>query len=341
MSFQKLYKDLKSGDIHPVYLLHGEEPFFIDQAVKVFETALLTESERSFNQSIFYGKDSKAQDVIDTCMRYPMFAERQVVILKEAKQMRDFDKLEAYLEKPVPTTVLVIAYKQGKYDARRKLFKHIQKHGEVFLSEVLKEQDVPAFIKAQLQQHKLKASDHAVAILGDHIGTNLSRLVNEIDKLRINLQQDATVTPEDIETYIGISKDFNVFELVNALLEKDLSRSLRILHYMQSNPKENPTVLTLSNVYAAYAKLYLFFPDGPGNGWSHWKSHGIHANSMPSYNKARKVYSEAEVEHAFSLLLEYDLRSKGMHNGNTDDNGLLTELVYKLCSGVVTAGVAG
>ena len=156
MSFQKLYKDLRAGKILPVYLLHGEEPFFIDQAVKVFENELLNESERSFNQSIFYGKDSKAQDIIDTCMRYPMFAERQVVILKEAKQMRDFDKLETYLEKPVPTTVLVIAYKQGKYDARRKLFKNIAKHGEVFLSDVLKEQDVPTFIKAQLQQQSCR-----------------------------------------------------------------------------------------------------------------------------------------------------------------------------------------
>ena len=340
MSFQKLYKDLRAVKILPVYLLHGEEPFFIDQAVKVFENELLNESERSFNQSIFYGKDSKAQDIIDTCMRYPMFAERQVVILKEAKQMRDFDKLETYLEKPVPTTVLVIAYKQGKYDARRKLFKNIAKHGEVFLSDVLKEQEVPTFIKAQLQQQKLQASDHAIAILGDHIGTNLSRLVNEIEKLRINLKDNATVTPEDIETYIGISKDFNVFELVNALLERDLSRSLRILHYMLSNPKENPTVVTLANIYAAYAKLYLFFPDGPCNGWSHWKSHGIHASSMPSFNKARKVYSEEEVEHVFSLLLEYYLRSKGMHNGNTDDKGLLTEMIYKLCMGASVAGVS-
>jgi DNA polymerase-3 subunit delta len=333
MTINELYKDIKAKKLQPVYLLHGDEPYFIDRAVRFFEQEILTEAERSFNLTVFYGKDSKAQDIIDTCRRYPMFSEYQVVIVKEANQLRDFEKLEYYMEHIVPSTILVLAHKQGKYDARRKVFKLIDRQGIVFESLKLTEKDLPAFLDKLLKEKKLSIDGKASQILIDSIGNNLAAMMNELDKLSLNLPEGTKVTPAHIEEYVGISKDFNVFELQNALLEKDMKRAFTIMHYMQANPKANPLIVTLSNIHSIYVKLYLYLPERPGSGWSHWKSHGIHMSSIDAFNKAKRLYSAAEVEHIFTLLLEYDLRSKGVFNGETDDTGLLTELIYKLCSG--------
>ncbi len=339
MTINDLYKGLKARQFVPVYLLQGDEPFFIDRAVRFFETEILPEAERSFNLTIFYGKDSKAQDIIDTCMRYPMFSEHQVVIIKEANQLRDLDKLESYFEHIVPTTILVIAYKNGSYDKRRKVYKLISQKGVVFDSNKIYDRELPAFVDRLLKEKKLTIDDKASRMLVDSIGNNLAAIVNEIDKISLHLQAGEKVTADHIEKFVGISKEFNVFELQNALLEKDHKKAFRILHFMQNNPKANPMVLTMSNIHAAYTKLYKYMHAGQVSSNELWSKFQIHSSSLASFNKAKKLYSRDEVEDVFSIILEYDLRSKGLFNSGTDDFGLLTELVYRVCHPRTTAGI--
>lgn len=333
MSFDTLFANLKKGKIAPLYLLHGTEPYYIDKAVQFFEKELLPEAERSFNLTVFYGKDSQAQDITDTARRYPMMAERQVVIVKEANQLRDIEGLESYAANPVPSTVLVIAYKQKKYDARKKLYKAIGKQGEIYESKTPYDNHLPGFLAAALKEKGMTATPKAITIMLDHIGADLGRLVNEIDKLAINVPKGTDITAEHIEQFIGISKDFNVFELQNALLEKDTGKAIRICHYMMANPKENPLVLVFFNIHSCFQKLYLMQHAGRVGEKEYWSAYRIPPPAISSYKYAMKAFSPDEIELIFGDLLEFDLRMKGVGNtGNTEDKALLEELILRICA---------
>lgn len=334
MDHVDLIKEIQSKRFKPVYLLHGDESYYIDKIAGYMENNILTPEQKDFNCSIFYGKDSTPQAIIDACRRFPMFAEHNLVIIREAQMMKtrgsELDKLEAYTENPSPSTILVICYKEGKFDARKKMFRQIKEKGLVFESEALKENEVPHFIENYLKKKKVIAESVAVRLLVDHLGTDLSKITNELEKLCINLSEGERITPELIEKNIGISKDYNVYELQSALLTKNFAKAFTIVDHFNSTPKTNPFVLTIANVFAAYQKLYHFILGGNVSDWDMWKVYQIHSTQSADYKMARSLYSKERVEEIFETLLEYDLRSKGVYNVETPHEELLKEMVYQI-----------
>jgi DNA polymerase-3 subunit delta len=222
MSVEKIINDWKRKIFKPVYWLEGEEEYFIDKTINYAEHYILSESEAEFNLSIFYGKDANWPTVINTCRRYPMLADKQVVLIKEAQQMKDIEKLEAYVENPLNSTVLIIGYKDKKLDARKKFAKLIKEKGELVTTKKMYDSQLPEWTQELLQSKGLTISQKGLVLLVDHIGNDLTRIENEIDKISVNLGKRTTITEDDIEQYIGVSKDFNVFELQSALAAKDM-----------------------------------------------------------------------------------------------------------------------
>lgn len=336
MDYRDLIADIKARKFKPVYLLHGDESYYIDKLSEYMEDNILTPEQKDFNCSIFYGKDSNPQQVMDAAMRFPMFADFNLVILREAQMMKtrgsELDKLETYVERASPTAILVICYKDGKYDARKKLFKQIKEKGLVYESETLKEADVPIFIDNYLKRKKVTADSKAIRVLIDYLGTDLSKMTNELDKLCINLPANGQITVEQIEKNIGISKDYNVYELQSTLLMKNATKVFTIVDYINDNPKANPFILTIANIHAAYQKLYHLILGGDVTDFDMFKIYGIHSSQKNEFRNARKHYSRERVEEIFELILQYDLRSKGVENGETEHGALLKELTYKLIS---------
>ena len=237
MSAEKIIGEWKKGSFKPIYWLEGEESFFIDQVIEYAEHKILTEAESGFNLTVFYGKDADWASVVNACMRYPMFAERQVVLLKEAQQMRDIEKLEGYIENPLPSTVFVVSYKEKKVDGRSKLSKLLKQKGEMLTTKKMYDSQLPAWAGDMVNRHGLSITQKALMLLVDHIGNDLSRIQNEIEKLAVNLGKRKEITEDDIENYIGVSKEFNVFELQAAIAQKNLSKAIRIIQYFEANPK--------------------------------------------------------------------------------------------------------
>ena len=334
MDHVDLIKEIQSKRFKPVYLLHGDESYYIDKIAGFMENNILSPEQKDFNCSIFYGKDSTPQAIIDACRRFPMFSDYNLIILREAQMMKtrgsELDKLESYTENPSPTTILVICYKEGKFDARKKMFRQIKEKGLVFESESLKENEVPHFIENYLKKKKVVAESVAVRLLVDHLGTDLSKITNELEKLCINLTEGERITPELIEKNIGISKDYNVYELQSALLTKNFAKAFTIVDHFNSTPKANPFVLTIANVFAAYQKLYHFILGGNVSDWDMWKVYQIHSTQSGDFKMARSLYTKERVEEIFETILEYDLRSKGVFNVETPPGELLKEMVYQI-----------
>ena len=332
MSVEKIISDWKKGNFKPVYWLEGEEAYFIDKVVDYAEQQLLPESERSFNLSVFYGKDANWAEVMNACRRYPMFAEKQVVLLKEGQQMRDIEKLEPYFENPLSSTVFVVSYKEKKLDARKKMAKLIKEKGELVTVKKMYEREVPEWTSQLLKTKGLTISPKALTLLVDHIGNDLSRIENEIDKLRVNLGKRTGITEEDIEEYVGVSKDFNVFELQTALAAKDLSRSLRIIQYFEENPKAGPIQMVLPALYNYFSKVYMIYGAGTRDEKTISASLGINPYFVKDYLKTAQLYNYAGVEKMLLLLHQYNLKSVGVGSVNTSDGSLLKEMVVRILS---------
>ena len=252
MAVEKIISDWKKGVFKPVYWLEGEEEYYIDKVIEHAEHRILPESESAFNLSVFYGKDANWADVINACRRYPMFAERQVVILKEAQHMREVDRLESYVDNPLHSTVFVVSYKDKKIDGRTRFAKVLKEKGVLVTTKKMYENQLPEWTQELVQSKGLAISPKGLALLVDHIGNDLSRIENEIDKLSVNLGKRKTITEEDIETFIGVSKEFNVFELQGALAKKDLAKAIRIIQYFEANPKAAPIQLVLPSLYSFF-----------------------------------------------------------------------------------------
>ncbi|MBK6732165.1 MAG: DNA polymerase III subunit delta [Bacteroidetes bacterium] len=330
MQQDDLLNNIKNKKLSAIYLLHGDESYHIDTITDALENTLLTEDEKSFNLTIFYGKDAQIRDITDTCRRFPMFSNLQVVILKEAQHLKGIEELEPYAAKPVPTTIFIICYKGGKLDARKKLFKSIQHNGTIFLSESPKEDQIPKFIKNYLQEKNRTIDAKAADILTEYLGNNLSKISNELDKLCINSKPEKAITISDIEHNIGISKEYNVYELQSALLQKDLSKAYHIIFYMNKNLKNNPFVLTLSNLHNAFIKLYQYMRTPNIKEGDLYRTYGIHFSQLRDYKRAKDIYTLEQVEHVFELLMEYDLRSKGLQNNSTEAAELGVELIFRI-----------
>ncbi|MFT3903639.1 MAG: DNA polymerase III subunit delta [Niabella sp.] len=325
----KVLKDWKNQTFKPVYWLEGEEEYYIDKAVDYAEHSILTESERSFNQTVFYGRDANWADIVNACRRYPMFAERQVVIVKEAQQLKEIEKLEVYVSNPLASTILVVAYKDKKLDARTKFSKLVKEKGELVTTKKIYDSALPDWVNKWVTGKGCTITPKANALLVEHIGNDLSRIENELEKIRINLNSRKEITEEDIENYVGISKDYNSFELQDAIASKNMPKAIRIIQYFGSNPKAAPLQLVLPSLYSFFSKVYMTF--GASGGDSEVaKQIGVNPFFMRSYTGAAKIYGYEGIERILLLLHQYNLKSVGVNAASNDDESLLKEMVVKM-----------
>ncbi len=330
MSVEKIIADWKKNSFKPVYWLEGEEEYFIDKAVEFAERHILSESEASFNLTIFYGKDANWPDVINACRRYPMFAERQVILLKEAQQMKEVEKLESYMENPLHSTVLVVSYKDKKLDARKKFTKLIKEKGVLLTTKKMYDNQLPEWTIDLLQTKGLTITQKGLALLIDHIGNDLTRIENEVDKISVNLGKRTGITEDEIENFIGVSKEFNVFELQSALAAKDLARSIRIIQYFEANPKAAPIQLVLPSLYSFFSKVFMIFGAGTSDEKTIATIIGVNPYFMKEYMLAARMYTYPGVEKALLLLHHYNLKAVGVGDTGTEDASLLKEMVVKI-----------
>jgi DNA polymerase III subunit delta len=330
MPVEKIIAEWKKNVFKPVYWLEGEEEYFIDKAINYAEHHILSENEASFNLSIFYGRDASWADVINACRRYPMFAERQVVLLKEAQQMRDIEKLEAYVENPLPSTVFVVSYKNKKVDGRTKFARVLKEKGVLISTKKIYDNQLPEWIKELVESKGLAISAKGLALLADHIGNDLTRIENEVEKILVNLGKRKTITEEDIEEFVGVSKEFNVFELQSALAKKDLSKAIRIIQYFEANPKAAPIHFILPSLYGFFSKVFMVFGTNTTDEKAIATAIGVNPFFSKDYVQAAKVYNYKEVENALLLLHSYNLKSLGVNSAGTEETSLLKEMVFKM-----------
>ncbi|RAJ02534.1 DNA polymerase III delta subunit [Chitinophaga skermanii] len=329
MDYQEIIKDWKQKKFRPLYWLEGEEDFFIDQVVNYAEHHLLPESERGFNLTVLYGKDTDWSTVINACRRYPMFAEFQVVILKEAQAMRDLLKLEAYIDNPLSSTIFVVAHKQGKIDGRSKTAKLIKEKGVMMSTKKMYDNQLPSWIDAYVGTLGRAISQKAGILLADHIGNDLSRIANELEKLLVNLPGGKKIDENDIEKYVGISKEYNVFELQNAVGAKDMQKVMRIVQYFSANPKAAPIQMTIPALYNFFSKLNMLF-SVKGGEKEMASALGVHPFFLKDYMRAANNYGLEGTEKAILLLHNYNLRSIGVNDAGVEDGELLKELMYRM-----------
>ena len=327
----KIVNDIKSGNIKPIYFLMGEEPYYIDKLSDYIEENVLTEEEKAFNQTVLYGRDVTIEDIISTAKRYPMMAERQVVIVKEAQDLiKTIDKLENYAENPMITTVLVICYKYKTLDKRKKVTKSIAKNGVVFESKKLYENQVGEWIKRVLAGKKYAIEPKANAMLVEFLGTDLSKVNNELEKLQIILPVGSTITPKHIEENIGFSKDFNVFELRKALGERNQLKAYTIAENFAQNPKDNPMVVTTSLVFGFFIQLLKYHGLKDKNPKNVASVLGVNPFFLKEYDLALKNYPMKKVSQIVGGLRDIDVKSKGVGANALSQSDLLREMLYKI-----------
>ena len=327
-----ILKELRSKHYRPIYYLMGEESYYIDLISDYIMENVLTETEKEFNLTVVYGADVDIATIINAAKRYPMMSEYQVVIVKEAQAVRNMDELSYYLQKPLNSTILVICHKHGVLDRRKKLAAEIEKKGILFESKKIKETQLPLFITSYMKRKGIDIDPKATVMLADFVGNDLNRLTGELEKLIITLSKGLTrITPEQIEKNIGISKDYNNFELRNALVEKDVLKANRIVKYFEENPKTNPIQMTLSLLFGFFSNLMLAYyaPEKSEQGIasflglkSPWQSRE-YINAMRRYSGVKTIQIIGEIRYA-------DARSKGVNNPSLSDGKILQELIFKI-----------
>ncbi|WP_338358383.1 DNA polymerase III subunit delta [Yeosuana marina] len=328
---KQLVTDIKNGQIKPIYFLMGEEPYYIDRISGFIEDTVLSEDEKGFNQVVLYGRDITIDDIVENAKRYPMMSERQVVIVKEAQDLsRTIEKLVAYAENPQLSTVLVLNYKYKKIDKRKALYKAIKKVGVVYESKKLYENQVADWIRRVLSAKKYTIVPKAAQMLVEFLGTDLSKINNELEKLQIILPQGTQITPVDIEENIGISKDYNNFELRKAIGERNVVRAHQIINYFAENPKDNPMVVTVSLLFNFFSQLLQFHglsDKSPRNVASVLKINPYFVNE---YIFAAKNFPMKKVSTVISTLREFDVKSKGVGSNAVPQGDLLKELMVRI-----------
>lgn len=329
----KIINDIKSGNIKPIYFFMGEEPYYIDRLTEYIEKNVLAEEEKGFNQMVLYGRDVSVDDIVSNAKRYPMMAERQVIIVREAQELsRTIDNLDAYVLNPQPTTVLVIAYKYKTLDKRKKLVKSIAKHGVLFESKKMYDNQVGTWINRVLSGKGYSIEPKANAMLVEFLGNDLSKISNELDKLQIILPKSHTITPRDIEVNIGFSKDFNNFELLNAIGCKDQLKAYQIANYFHQNDKANPIIVTTSTVFGFFVKLLKFHGLKDKNPKTAAPILGVSPFFMKDYETGLRNYPMKKVSAIVGALRELDVKSKGVGANGLSNGDLLKELLVKVFS---------
>jgi len=322
--------DIKNGIIKPIYFLMGEEPYYIDKISDLIEDTILDEAEKGFNQTVLYGRDVTIEDIVGSAKRFPMMAERQVLIVKEAQDLsRTIEKLTSYAENPQPSTVLVINYKYKKLDKRKKLYKAVDKIGLIYESKRLYENQVADWIRRVLSGKKYQVEPKAAQMLVEFLGTDLSKINNELEKLITILPKETIITPEHIEDNIGISKDFNNFELRKAVGEKDVVKANQIINYFTQNPKNNPLVMTISLLNGFFTQVLIYHGLQNKSRDHVAKALGIRPFFVVDYITAAKNYPMRKVAQIIALLRDADIKSKGV-GANQSNGDILKELLFKI-----------
>lgn len=328
---KKIALDIKKGDVKPIYLLMGEEAFYIDKLSDYIPSQVLAEHEMAFNKVVLYGKDCKMVDVINQSKQYPMGSDRQVVVVKEAQHLtRDFEEITAYANHPQPTTVLILCYKYKKVDKRKASYKALQKTACILETKKLYENQIPNWIRTSVQNRGYHCAPIAAHLLAEYLGSDLSKIDKEIEKLTLVIEKGAEITPDLIEKHIGISKDFNNFELKKALGERNIQKTLNIIQYFYQNPKENPFVVTLGVLHNFFSQLMQYHTLS-----DHKPSHvasqlGISPYFVEEYTVAARNYPLKKVSQILATLRELDVKGKGVESGNMSHADLLKEMVYKI-----------
>ncbi|GHE48877.1 DNA polymerase III subunit delta [Sphingobacterium griseoflavum] len=334
MNVSTILADIKKRKFSPVYLLHGDESYYIDLISTALEQQVLTEAQKGFDQTVLYGKDSSIVNIVSAAKRYPMMSDHQLILIKEAQDLKwksEEELLLRYLENITPSTILVVAYKYGKFDKRKKIYKAFEKVGTVVESAKLYENKVGEWIMDQFRAAHRSIHPQAAAMMGDYLGTDLAKVANEIDKLLLNVPKEEEIQAIHIEQNIGISKDFNVFELQSALAKRNALKAIQIVDYFVANPKSNPLPMVIGNLGTYFTKIlkYHYLPDKAPQVAA--KQLGVHTFFLKEYEAAARNFNRKKTFDIIHHLSAYDLKTKGMDIGPyTDSADILRELVYKI-----------
>ncbi len=331
ISYEDIVRQVRAGDFKPIYYLMGEESYYIDRVSDYIVEQALTEDERDFNLTILYGPQTVGEEVVNAAKRYPMMAERQVVVVREAQGLPNKDALTFYAQRPMPSTILILCHKNGTLDRRTNLAKEIQKAGIVFESPKLKDYQLPGFVNSYVRRKGLEIEPDACQVLCEHVGTDLNRLASELDKLVVALGEHGRITTQSIQDNIGISKEYNSFELVAALAEKNVLKANRIVKYFDSNPKNFALQPTLATLFKFYSELLLAYyaPNRSEEGIAAWLEQStwqVRRNILP----AMRVYTAMKVYTIIGEIRRTDGASKGVGGQKTSDGDLLKELVFMI-----------
>jgi len=332
---QSILEDLQQNKYSPLYFLFGEEAFFIDQIADYIEENALSEADKGFNQTVVYGKDVSVKAVLESARRYPMFAQKQVMIVKEAQEISDIgrktgqDQLVTYAKTPVETTVLVFCYKHKKLDGRTELYKVLKKHAILFQSAKLYDNKIPGWMQQYTKERGVKINARAVQMLAEYVGNNLSGIANALDKILLNFDKEKEITETIVAENVGLSKEFNAFELQNALGNRNVFKSNQIINYFESNPKNNPIIPIISLLFSYFSKILLVHQhrNTPQNELA--KLLGVNPFFVKDYQTASRNYPISKTVQVIHHIQEADLRSKGV-NSIASDYQVLKELVFKI-----------
>jgi DNA polymerase-3 subunit delta len=335
-SVKKIWGDIRAGKYAPVYFLQGEETFYIDLISDYIEAHVLTEAEKGFNQVIVYGKDATMATILTHARRFPMMSERQVVIVKEAQEIQDLNKemgaklLLDYLTKQVPSTILVFCHKHKTLDKRRDLGKKIDQYAVTLNAKKLYENQLPDFVDEYLKEKKVKADDRAIQVLCEYVGNDLHRLANEIDKLIISLPAGTSISVAQVMNQVGVSKEYNIFELQKAILQRDSLLANKIVNYFESNTKKNPMIPVVAFLYSFFSKLLLATQvvDKSEKGLA--SELKVSPYAIRDYTLALRYYQLPKIVDNISALKDADLKLKGVNTGSTDDGQIFRELVWRI-----------
>lgn len=339
MTASDILRDLKAKKYKPVYLLHGEESYYIDQVVHFMEQHVLDDMQKGFNQTVLYGKDTDMATILNAAKRYPMMSDYQLIIVKEAQDLKWAKEVDGsskaaefvqhYFEKPLPSTILVLAYKYANFDKRKKIYKSIGKQGVIFQSDPVRDYKLAAWIEDLVEEKGAKIAPQAAALMAEYLGTDLSKISNELEKLLLNISKGTTIDTDHIQRNIGISKEYNVFELQKALAVRNVLKCNQIINYFANNPKANPMVMIMANLNSYFTRILKYhYLQHKGDAA---KELGVNPYFVKDYETAARSYNLTKVFQIIGLLREYDLKSKGVDStGNITDGELLKELLFKV-----------
>ena len=330
MKYTEIIASIAEKSLQPVYFLMGDEPYYIDKLADAFSKNVLSDEEQEFNQVVLYGKDIETAQIIAEAKQFPFGAEKRVVIIKEAQHLTDIEILDSYLDTVQPSTILVICYKGKSVDKRKKFGKTLASKCVVFESKKLYENKIPEWINTYVNENGFNIDNSASAVLSEYLGADLSKITNELDKLMLAVNKQEQITTKLIEYHIGISKDYNVFELQNALGKKQVVKANRIINHFAANPKNHNIVPVMSSLFSYFQKIitYHFLEDkSPKSAASVLK---VNPFFVSQYQTAAQNYSTQQLFYIFEHLKDYDLKSKGVNNKSTTHEGLLKELIFKI-----------